>query len=342
MEEEGNTMPSRSTFASRLRLVSALTTAVALTLGYLPAFAAAPTDALAPTDAASCVRLELDNPHAGDVVPLGKYNVSGRAFDASGAAIDRVQIFLEDRNLGGIQIGEADLNPPDGAPALVAQSSIADNGIFTALTDTSGTSSDIGSHTLFAYAHSTSGTEVSVAVPLVLRNPNAPTPGGAGASLSNALPNVSNSAACPPPAPPTNQVSPTGTNVTATAAGPAPVNETITVRVDSPHPGASVTRGRFIVSGKATTNTGGPIDRVQVFLDNRDLGGINIGEITAADSPMAIPNTQLVSTLNSDGTYDVVVSFPAQNLGVHTVWVYAHSGATGKEASANTSVTVTH
>jgi hypothetical protein len=330
-------MPSRWTFASCLRLLGALTASAALSLGGLPAFAAAPTDvaADAPADAASCVHLVLDNPHAGDTIPFGKYAVSGRAVDTSGAAVDRVQLFLEDRNLGGLAIGEADLTVPDGAPALVAQSSLASNGSFSVITDTSGSNSNVGAHTMFAYARSSGGLEVNVAVPVVLQTRS----GGAGSTLSNALSNVSNSADCPPPAPPTNIVSPTGQNVVATAAAAAPP-ETINVEVDSPHPGATITRGRFEVAGRATTSTGGAIDRVQVFLDNRDLGGIELGEISTSTTPMSVPNTTLVSSLNSNGTFDIIVNFPDQHLGVHTVFVYARSATTGKEVSANTSVTV--
>jgi hypothetical protein len=290
-------------------------------MGGLPAFAAAPTDA--PADAASCVRLQLDNPHSGDTVPAGDYTISGRAVDTSGASVNRVQIFLEDRNLGGVPIGEADVNPPQNAPASVARSSLAANGVFSVLTDTSSGNSDVGSHTVFAYASSTSGTEASVAVPIV---------------LGTSQPSVSTSGDCPPPAPPTNIVSPSGTNVTATSASAAPA-ETISVTVDSPNPGATISKGKFDVVGRASS-TGGVIDRVQVFLGNRDLGGKEIGEITAANSPTLVPGSPtLTNSLNSNGTYHLVVDFPSQNLGAQTVFVYARS-ATGKEASANTSVTV--
>jgi hypothetical protein len=177
---------------------------------------------------------------------------------------------------------------------------------------------------------------VSLAVPIVLGSQL----GGAGGAFGTNQPSVSNSAGCPPPAAPSNIVSPTGTNVTATSASAAPT-ETINVTIDSPNPGATITKGKFDVSGRATTNTGGAIDRIQVFLGNRDLGGVVIGEITAANSPAPVPGSPtLTNSLNSNGTYHLVVDFPSQNLGVQTVFVYARSANTGNEASANTSVTV--
>jgi hypothetical protein len=327
-------MLSQTTFASRLRVVGAVTAAGALALGGLPALAAAPTDAQA--DAGSCVQLELDNPHPGDTVPVGDYNVSGRAVDISGAPINRVQLFLGDRNLGGTPIGEADVTPGPNSPANVLGSSLGSNGRFSVLADTSSSNTDVGPHTLFAYAQSSTGSEVSVAVPVVLGTQS----GGAGASLGSGLPSVSNAADCPAPVAPSNVVSPSAGSVTGTAALSAP-SERISVTIDSPHPGATITRGRFDVSGRATTSTGGPVDRVQVFVGNRDLGGIEIGEISAANSPSPVPGSPtLTNSLNSNGTYHVVVDFPSQNLGVQTVFVYARSGTSGKEASANTSVTI--
>jgi hypothetical protein len=334
LEEEGTNMPSNTTFASRLRVVGAVTAAGALTLGALPAFAAAPTDA--PADAGSCVQLELDNPHPGDAVPVGDYSISGRAVDTSGGTINRVQLFLEDRNLGGTPIGEADVSPGPNAPANVLSSSLGGNGRFTVLADTSSSNTDVGPHTLFAYASSSSGTEVSVAVPIVLGNRS----GGAGGAFGSGLPSVSNAADCPAPSAPSNIVSPSAGSVTGTAALTAPT-ETISVTIDSPNPGGTISRGKFDVSGRATTSTGAPVDRVQVFVGNRDLGGMQIGEISAANSPSPVSgSTTLTNSLNSNGSYHIVVDFPSQNLGVQNVFVYARSANSGKEASANTAVTI--
>jgi len=314
-------MSSHTTFATRLRFVGAVAAAGVLAMGGLPAFAA-PTDA--PADAASCVRLRLDNPHPGDVIPAGDYTISGQAVDTSGVGIVRVQLFLEDRNLGGTPIGEADLNPPQNAPASVAQSSLGGNGVFSVLVDTSSSNTDVGSHTIFAYATSTNGTEVSIAVPILLAGkstgPASVSPTGAGGALGTGQPSVSSSADCP---------------------GAAAQPETISVTINSPHAGATISKGKNEVSGRATTTGNGGIDRIQVFLGNRDLGGISLGEITAAGSPVPVPNSATLSnTLNSDGTYRLFVDYPAQNLGSNTVFVYARAGASQKEGSATTSVIV--
>jgi hypothetical protein len=322
-------MPSRSPYPSRLRLIGALSTAGALLLAGMPAYTSAE-----PLAAGPCVFLQLDNPHPGDTLSTGKYNITGRATDTSGKSVDTIKIFLEDRNKGGSQIGEADLNPPVGASLLTQQSTLSASGAFNLVTDLTSASNDLGTHTLFAYAQSVSG-EVSVAVPVVVGPPDT---GGTGASLGTSEPlKANNTADCPPPSPQSRVVTSDANQVTSMTTQPAP-QETITVRVESPHPGANITRGNFSVDGRASTSTGATIDRVQVFLDNRDLGGIEMIEIMDGQS-VSVPNTNLVSTM-SNGVFHVIADFPDNKLGTHTVFVYARSKATGKESAATTSVTI--
>src|SRR2546423_15244877 len=62
--------------------------------------------------ASSCIQLQIDNPHSGDPLSAGKYEVSGRATDSaaqSGSGIDRVQVFFDNRDLGGSEIGDTTL-----------------------------------------------------------------------------------------------------------------------------------------------------------------------------------------------------------------------------------------
>jgi hypothetical protein len=59
-----------------------------------------------------CIRLELDNPTPGDLVPIGGYVIQGFAFDPNtpagqGAGVKGVQVFLDDPDQGGIRVGEA-------------------------------------------------------------------------------------------------------------------------------------------------------------------------------------------------------------------------------------------
>jgi hypothetical protein len=303
----------------------------ALVLAGMPAHAAAPNDA-----ATSCVFLELDNPHPGDTLVLGKYNVGGRATDTSGGAVDRVAIFIDDRNLGGTQIGEALLTPPQNAPALTMQSTLTSAGQFNVLTDLTSATSDTGNHTLFAYAHSSmTGVETALGVAIVLGTEA----GGAGATLGSGEPLKANNAAdCPPPSPQTKIVVANNQEVQAQTSTPAPSPEVIRVVLDSPNPGAAITRGRFAIEGRASTSTGAAIDRVQAFLDNRDLGGVELGEV-ADGQVVPVPNTNLSSVLLK-GAYHLIADFPADKLGAHTVFVYARSKVTGKESFANTGITI--
>jgi len=58
-----------------------------------------------------CIRLELDNPTPGDLVPIGGYVIQGFAFDPNtpagqGGGVKGVQVFLDDPDQGGIAVGE--------------------------------------------------------------------------------------------------------------------------------------------------------------------------------------------------------------------------------------------
>jgi hypothetical protein len=74
---------------------------------------AAPS-AAEPLAAANCPGgapvVQLANPGPGDVLSQGDYIVSGTAFDPSatqGSGIDRIEIFLGDRDSGGVMVGQA-------------------------------------------------------------------------------------------------------------------------------------------------------------------------------------------------------------------------------------------
>jgi hypothetical protein len=288
---------------------SAMLVATALSLSVLPAAA----------QTGGCIQLQVDNPHPGDPFGQGKIQVSGRATDSaaqSGSGIDRVQIFVGSRDLGGQQVGEADLNVPAGASPDIAQSSIS-GPRFTILADLS--SADLGSQTLFVYARSAvSGAEVVAGVPV---NVGA-TPLGTSGSLSSGQPPVTAaSSECQQPAAP---VSTSNQNSSSTLANTeATAQETISVVLDAPHPGALLTPGKYEVSGTASSTTSS-IDRVQLFLDNRDLGGFSLGD------------AQL-----SGNRFHAVVDFPQNAVGLHSVFVYARSSGTQKEGIATTGINIT-
>jgi polysaccharide biosynthesis protein PslG len=119
--------------------------------------------AVAPSSAASLpavvqpgpsLVLTIGNPQPGDLLPRSKYVMQGLAFDraaASGSGVDRVSVFLDDRDAGGQHLSDATLGQPTPTG-------------FSATIDLSRLS---GSHTLFVYARSAvSGNESVVSFPV--------------------------------------------------------------------------------------------------------------------------------------------------------------------------------
>jgi hypothetical protein len=288
---------------------SALLVATAFSLSALPAAA----------QTGGCIQLQVDNPHPGDPFSQGKTEVSGRATDSaaqSGSGIDRVQVFVGSRDLGGQQVGEADLNVPAGASPDIAQSSIS-GPRYSVLADLS--SANLGSQTLFVYARSAaSGAEVVAGVPI---NVGATPLGTAGTLSSGQPPVTAASSECDQPVAPVSTSNQTSSSTLANTEATA--QETISVVLDAPHPGAVLTPGKYEVSGTASSNTSS-IDRVQLFLGNRDLGGFSLGD------------AQL-----SGNRFHAVVDFPQNAVGLHSVFVYARSAGTQKEGIATTGINIT-
>jgi len=100
--------------------------------------------------------LSVGNPQPGDLLPRGKYVMQGLAFDraaTSGSGVDRVSVFVDDRDSGGQHVGEAVLGQP----------------VATGFTVTTDLSRLGGGHTLFVYARSSvSGREAVVSFPVVI------------------------------------------------------------------------------------------------------------------------------------------------------------------------------
>jgi hypothetical protein len=108
--------------------------------------------------------IAVANPTPGDTLAVGGLEMQGKAFDPSapvdqGAGVDRVQVFLEDRDRGGLHLGDARLGIPNAAAAPGSQFSLAGWDIIVNLPG--------GAHTLFVYAHSgVTSKESSVQVPV--------------------------------------------------------------------------------------------------------------------------------------------------------------------------------
>lgn len=111
-----------------------------------------PSAVTAAPSAASGPVLDVANPHPNETVPAS-FHMSGLAYDPladSGTGIDYVLIFLEDRDAGGVNVGEAILSNP-----------LMPNGWDARVTLT------LGPHTLFVYAHSAiTGRETIVSIPV--------------------------------------------------------------------------------------------------------------------------------------------------------------------------------
>lgn len=115
--------------------------------------------------------LELANPAAGDVVLNGDYNISGIAYDPAandGGGVSRVDLFLGNRDEGGLFLGEA-VPSPDGIVGM----HLAEDGFQLTVTLPNNVS---GGRNLFAYAITAGGEETVVSVPIYVGVGPAPTP----------------------------------------------------------------------------------------------------------------------------------------------------------------------
>lgn len=156
-----------SYFAFRhLRLLGPLTLAATLTL----------TTPVMAQDASS-INLEIGNPSPGDTIHVGAFVIEGVAFDREapdGTGIDHVQIFLDNRDTGGMLVGEANLgtdnvirdNGEDSVMMIAPAIQDADE-VWTATLYLP--SHQTGFHTLFFYAHSAiTGAESIVTMPVTV------------------------------------------------------------------------------------------------------------------------------------------------------------------------------
>jgi hypothetical protein len=117
--------------------------------------AAPPASALAAiTQPGPSLVLSIANPQPNDLLPRGKYVMQGLAFDRSastGSGVDRVSVFVDDRDSGGQHVGDAELGKP-GATGFTVTADLSRLG---------------GGHTLFVYARSAvTGRETVVSFPV--------------------------------------------------------------------------------------------------------------------------------------------------------------------------------
>jgi hypothetical protein len=128
-----------------------------------------------------CIRLEVENPAPGDLLPAGGYVLAGFTFDPTatagqGTGITSIQVFLDDPNLGGPVIGAAGAGAGTAATGFGLPSArgaafgeqFANSGFHMTVQIPS---SAVGSpHAVFVVAYASTGRIGSVAVPVVVGN----------------------------------------------------------------------------------------------------------------------------------------------------------------------------
>jgi hypothetical protein len=101
----------------------------------------------------------------------------------------------------------------------------------------------------------------------------------------------------------------------------------MTLEVGNPSPGDTIHVGAFNIIGRAldsTATSGSGIDRIDVFLDNRDQGGMFLG----------------TGAMLANNPWSATVTIPNIRTGLHSLTFYAHSSVTGGELSVTGPVTV--
>jgi hypothetical protein len=308
---------------------------VTLALAATATLSSAPVGAATPGTCSSGPVLDLANPSAGDLLSPGDYIVSGVARDpaaTSGDGIDRVELFLGNRDLGGTEVGVA--VPQQGTFEVTAN-------LPTNLT---------GGTNFTVYAHSAiSGQEVAVSVPVFVGAAPTPTPRPApGVSLTPGVPAVAQitcapatsssvvGATTPASAAPTTAGSTTAP-VTTVAMSGAPV-----LQVANPSSGDTLLLGDYIISGLAyapgqSSSQGVGVDRVEFFLGDRNAGGLFLGSAVPGQS--AELNAAQGSLLAMGG-FVTKVTVPSQIKGGTTFFAYATNAVTGQETVVSVPVFV--
>jgi Big-like domain-containing protein len=260
----------------------------------------------------SCPVLSVGNPNPGDNIKAGGLVISGEAFDPasqSGAGISRVDLFLGERDQGGLFLGTAvpganATDPRAWSVEVTVPSNFANNIDFA------------------AYAiSSVTGSETAVTFPIVVGTLPRPvgliTPTPVQTLTANVINNCKTTTApatsangAPAPAPPAATMAP------AASAPVASTNACPTLSLANPNPGDTLTAGGLVISGTANGPSG--VSRVDLFLGDRDQGGTFLGS--------GIPGTGAGGNPNA---FSVEVQIP--NLGRGVDFAAYAIGANGQE-----------
>jgi len=308
---------------------------VSLALVAAASLGSAPVGAAPSAACTSGPVLDLANPSAGDLLSPGDYIVSGVARDpsvSSGDGIDRVELFLGDRNLGGTEVGSA--VPQQGTFEVTAK-------LPTNIS---------GGTNFFAYAHSAmTGEEVAIEVPVFVGAAPTPTP-RPGTNAAPATPTVPlasqvfcapGSATAPAAASP-SMSAPVPAQAAPAAAVAAPVSGAPVLQVANPSAGDTLLLGDYFISGLAympgqSSSQGVGVDRVDFFLGSRDSGGLFLGSAVPGQSG---PLNATPGSLLAMGGFTTKITVPSQTRGGMTFFAYAHSSITGQETVVSVPVNV--
>jgi hypothetical protein len=119
------------------------------------------------------------NPNAGDMITPGAFTMQGVAFDntaTTGVGVDRVTVFLGDRDAGGMFLGDAKLGAPTTMPVPSDQFAMAG---WTLVTPALGGAGELNELRVYARSEVT-GLETVVDIPITIGETTAPSRGGVG------------------------------------------------------------------------------------------------------------------------------------------------------------------
>jgi hypothetical protein len=279
--------------------------------------------------------LSLANPSAGDVLLTGDYMVSGTAWETGGPVgegVSRVDVFLGNREDGGLFLGSA---VPGEEPTNFTAGTLPAMTSWAITTTVPNIAN--GGHDFVAYAYAANGQETSVSVPIFVGAPPVATPLTSTSAATMPMTSTTTYSGCAPAVTTIAATSPTmaaapaaQSNVAAVAMVPG---QPPLLVLSNPSAGDLLNAGTVIVEGVAydpAATTGSGVDKVDLYLGDRDAGGLFLGSATpgASMNPLV---TEAGSRLAQAG-FSIRADVPGNISGGHTLFAYAHSSVTGKDA----------
>jgi hypothetical protein len=290
----------------------------------LAAFSVIPVAAqTAPASAVqSCPVLSVGNPNPGDNINAGGYVVSGEAFDPasqSGAGISSVDLFLGERDQGGLFLGSAvpgssGTDPRAWSVEVTIPSNFDHNVDFAAYADSSVTGSE--TTVTIPIVVGTLPKSVGLVTPTPVVNLSATVTNNCRTISPSTAPATSATSASATAVPMLSPVA-TGGAVTAPAASGTTASTCPTLSLANPNPGDDLSAGGLVISGTATGVSG--VSRVDLFLGERDEGGTFLGS--------GVPGTG--TGVSNPNAFSVEVQVP--NLGRGVDFAAYAIGANGQE-----------